>query len=291
MKKWWLAFRPKTLSAALAPILVASAYAWTEGRWLWWVSALALGVSLCLQIASNLFNDAIDFKKGADQHRSGPQRITQSGEASYRQVMLVACGFLLAAMLGGLPLVYLGGTPIFLLGLFSLLFAYAYTGGPFPLAYLGIADLFVVIFFGWIAVGGLAFLQLGYYHLDLFVLGTQTGLLCNIMLAVNNLRDHRQDRLVGKKTLVARFGEKFGRSFVVVLMLLPFFLNFYWLQTGRLFTAICSFLLFPFALLYLLFFLRAEVGPILNRYLALGSLYYLFFSVALAIGLVFDAGL
>ena len=287
-KAWISATRPKTLSAALAPVIVASAYSFNRGGFQLWISICALLACLAIQIACNLFNDAIDFKKGADKDRQGPTRITQSGEASYEKVMFVAKVFLGIAVLFGIPLVVQGGLPILGLGLFSLFFSYAYTGGPFPLAYLGIADFFVILFFGIISVGGLSYLHLAYFSPEFLILGLQVGLLCDIMLAVNNLRDFKTDKLVGKNTLVARFGEAFGKSQIVFLVLGPFLLNYIWFLKGMYYTALVNYILFFPGILYCFSLIRTEVGPKINKFLPLGSLYYLSFSIFLAIGMCAD---
>ena len=290
IKAWIGALRPKTLTAALVPILVASCYSYYLGSFSLDLSLYALFAAIFIQIATNLFNDAIDFKKGADEQRVGPQRITQSGEASYKTVMLIAILFLVLAVLSGIPLVMRGGIDIFYIGVFSLVFAYAYTGGPFPLAYLGIADIFVVLFFGIIAVGGLCFLHTGVWDLSYLFLGIQVGLLCNIMLAINNLRDYKTDRLVNKNTLVARFGERFGRVEVLLLFFVPFSFSIVWLTGSMYFTALLPFMALPFAVFVCYRFLKTEVGPGLNKYLGLGSLYYLVFGALLGIGMVLDYG-
>lgn len=272
----------------MVPILVASSYSYLNGQFHIEISVLAFLCACCIQIATNLFNDAIDFKKGADAKRTGPVRITQSGEATYSGVMKMAIFFLVLAVAFGAPLVIRGGSDILLLGLLSLFFAYGYTGGPFPLAYLGIADVFVVLFFGIIAVGGLCYLHLGYWSLDYLVLGIQVGLLCNLMLAINNLRDFKTDREVGKNTLIARFGESFGRSEVLFLYFLPFSLSLYWFYKNYFYTAFIVFALFPIACLICYRFLKTQWGPALNRYLGISSLYYLVFGFVLSLGMYLD---
>jgi hypothetical protein len=138
----------------------------------------------------------------------------------------------IAAFSLGIPLVMVGGWPIVGIGLVSLLLAYGYTGGPFPLAYLGLGDLFVVIFFGLIAVGGVFFLHVGGYLFPAVIAGLQVGFLATVLIAINNLRDLDQDLLVNKKTLAVRLGPVWGRYEVVALFLGAFFLNFYWLHLG-----------------------------------------------------------
>ncbi|MFK8137741.1 MAG: 1,4-dihydroxy-2-naphthoate octaprenyltransferase [Bdellovibrionales bacterium] len=289
MKDWILATRPKTLTASIVPIVSASALSFYHGSFDAYISVLAFLSALMIQISCNLFNDVIDFEKGADtDERIGPQRITQSGKAGISTVRRVAFATCFIAVILAIPLVFVGGFPIVLVGLLSLLFAYAYTGGPFPLAYLGIADVFVVFFFGIVAVGGVFYLQTGTLHLDILLLGLQVGLLCNILLAINNFRDMHQDRKVNKNTLAARFGERFIKNEISLLFFVPFIMCFYWYLTGRLNAALWVFVLFP-ASTYLCFkIIKSKPSPTLNKYLGLSSLFYLSFGMILSLALVFD---
>ncbi|MFZ9595923.1 MAG: 1,4-dihydroxy-2-naphthoate octaprenyltransferase, partial [Bdellovibrionia bacterium] len=163
LQAWLFASRPKTLTAAVVPILVGSTLAYAiRGETRLDLSALALFCSLLIQVGTNLVNDAMDFKKGADtEERIGPKRVTQSGLFSSRTVLMAAglC-FVLSACLA-LPLVWAGGVPILIIGLLSILAGYCYTGGPFPLAYRGLGDVFVLLFFCGVPVGGVYFINTG----------------------------------------------------------------------------------------------------------------------------------
>ena len=288
LRGWILAARPKTLTAALVPILAGTALVKTIGFPIhWWISGLALLASICIQVGTNLVNDAIDFKKGADTNeRIGPQRVTQSGVFSFRAVMLTATGCFLVAVLCGVPLVVHGGLPILLIGVLSVFFGYAYTAGPFPLAYLGLGDLFVILFFGLVAVGGLVFLQIGGWLEEAFVLGLQIGLHATVLIAINNLRDIEGDVKVDKKTLAVRFGKRFGRVEIASLCLLPFLLNIYWLNHGIYWAAALPFLTLPLAARICFLVFKFEPGPIYNQFLARGAALHLLFGFLLAAGLV-----
>jgi 1,4-dihydroxy-2-naphthoate octaprenyltransferase len=187
----FLAFRPKTLTAAIIPCIAGSALAYHSERMfdssilLWSILA-----SILIQIGTNLVNDAIDFKKGADSDgRLGPTRITQAGVLSPTTVLILA-GLCFALALGcGIPLVMRGGLPILAIGLLSVAFGYSYTAGPFPLAYLGLGDFFVILFFGLVAVNGMYYLQCLSWSLSGVVLGLQIGLHAAVLIAINNLRD------------------------------------------------------------------------------------------------------
>lgn len=208
---WILAARPKTLPAAVAPVLIGTAMAHTGGG-VHWLSAIAamLG-ALLIQIGTNFANDYFDFKKGTDtSERLGPLRVTQSGlvtpEAMKRATILV---FALAILIG-LYLVWRGGWPILLIGLFSVLFGILYTGGPHPLGYNGLGDLFVLIFFGPVAVGGTFYVQILGINWAVIISGLAPGLFSVAILTVNNLRDIDNDRATGKRTLAVRLGRQFS---------------------------------------------------------------------------------
>ena len=208
----WSAIRPQTLPAALAPVIVGTSLAFAHGHQHLGVSLVAMTGAMLIQIFANLYNDVADFRRGADTaDRIGPARVTQKGWMTEKQV-LKACAFVvLGALLTGVYLAWVGGWPIFVLGLVSLVFAYLYTGGPAPLAYTGLADVFVLIFFGEVAVCTTYYLIVGSVHPAAWVLGLVVGLPTTAILVVNNLRDQETDALVNKRTLVVRFGTTFGQ--------------------------------------------------------------------------------
>ncbi|MCM2323028.1 MAG: 1,4-dihydroxy-2-naphthoate polyprenyltransferase [Oligoflexia bacterium] len=283
---WLLAARPKTLTAALAPVLFGTALAALLGaRLRWELSALALLSAMLIQIGTNLANDAIDFKKGADNEtRVGPRRVTQSGIFTSGQVLTAATLCFALAMLAAVPLVLAGGWPIVVIGVVSLFLGYGYTGGPFPLAYLGLGDLFVLIFFGWIAVGGVYFLQTSAWDLPAFIAGTECGLLGTVLIAVNNLRDREGDARVGKRTLAVRLGVQGSRREIALVALLPFALNLYWLALGFRLTAILPFLVFPLATKLVRGVFHTEPGPEFNGLLAKAAALQLLFAILWSLG-------
>lgn len=285
---WILALRPKTLSAAVVPVMVATALVRYEGHSiLWWVSICALLAALFIQIGTNLVNDAIDFKKGADtEERIGPRRVTQSGLLSHKQVMIGAGVCFALALAFGVPLVARGSWPIVAIGLVSVALGYAYTGGPFPLAYLGLGDFFVILFFGLVAVGGTFFLHTHTLSVSALVAGLQVGLLATVLIAVNNLRDAPQDAKVGKRTLAVRFGLNFARAEIAFLTVTPFLLGAYWAQHGPLNGGILPILGVPLArrLLYGVF--KNDPSPVYNKFLAMAGALQLIFGFALAFALM-----
>ena len=285
---WWQAFRPKTLSAAVVPVVVATALVFAEGYLIdWSITVFALLSALMIQIGTNLINDAIDFKKGADREdRMGPVRVTQKGLISPRWVMIGGLLSFLLAIAFGVPLVIKGGWVIVAIGVLSLILGYAYTGGPFPLAYKGWGDIFVVLFFGLVAVGGVFYLHTGEFSSPVLVAGIQVGFLATVLIAINNLRDRNQDLRANKKTLAVRFGESFARYEILFLFALSFLLLGYWWERGYVWATLLPLLSAPVAWLVTRDVWRTPPGPVYNSYLARSSLVHILFGLQMALGLV-----
>ncbi len=206
---WVLAARPKTLSAASVPVVVGSAVAFELNGFRLGPALAALGGALLLQIGANFANDVYDYEKGADTaERLGPTRAVQARlitPAAMKRGMLVVFGLALAL---GAYLTAVAGPVILAIGIVSILSAIAYTGGPYPLGYNGLGDLFVFVFFGLVAVCGTAFVQLEQVPTLALWCSLPVGALATAILVVNNLRDHEQDARVGKRTLAVRWGPK-----------------------------------------------------------------------------------
>jgi len=283
-----LAARPKTLSAAVVPVMVGTALAAALGHGVRWdLAGLALLGAGAIQIGTNLYNDLLDHERGADTHsRLGPLRVTQAGLLTPTQVRLAAAGSFLVAIAGGMPLIIAGGWPILVLGLLSLLFGYAYTGGPFPLAYHGLGEVFVLLFFGFGAVGGTFWLHAGQLVPEIALAATQVGFLACGLLAVNNLRDVGEDARSRKHTLAVLFGPWFGRMEIVVFTCGPFLVGTGWFVLGNRIAALLPLLAFPLAAAALHIVLREAPGPRYNAALARTAALQLAFGVLLSIGLV-----
>jgi 1,4-dihydroxy-2-naphthoate octaprenyltransferase len=222
MTPWLLAARPKTLAAAVTPVLVGTALAF-QGTMHWPSFVFALLGSVFIQIGTNYVNDALDFKKGADTHtRLGPLRVTQAGLLDADAVLRGAYVCFFLATLCGIPLILRGGWPIAAIGIASIVAAYAYTGGPYPLAYHGLGEVFVMIFFGLVAVCGSFYLQRLMLDPTAWIGGIAVGSLAVVILSINNLRDIDNDRASNKRTLAARFGATFARTEIVFFAILPF---------------------------------------------------------------------
>ncbi|MEX1013194.1 MAG: 1,4-dihydroxy-2-naphthoate octaprenyltransferase [Waddliaceae bacterium] len=287
IKTWWTAIRPRTLTAAFIPILVATALVKASGYSVQWlVSLYALMFAFCIQIATNLINDVLDFKKGADNaDRLGPPRVTQAGWLTPNQVMIGASIFLLLAATFSLPLLSIGGALMGWVALLSLVCAYLYTGGPYPLAYVGLGDLFVLIFFGWVATLAVFYLQTQWLSPSAFLAGTQIGLLAVSMIAINNLRDIDSDGFVGKRTLAVRLGRYAASYQIAFCTIAPFSLGLIWLAMGEMLAGILPLVLLPFALKLANQVAKTKPSKEYNRLLCRASFLHLGFGILLSIGL------
>ena len=248
LKIWIDASRPKTLPAAAAPVIMGSAMAFND-RLMHVPSALAaLFAALLIQIGTNLANDYFDYIKGADtKDRLGPTRATQAGlvpPSTMKWAFILAFGI---AFLIGLYLIHRGGWPILLIGLSSILFGILYTGGPYPLGYNGLGDIFVLIFFGPVAVGGTYYVQALDINHVVILAGLAPGLISTAILTVNNLRDINTDANAGKRTLVVRFGVGFAKKeyilSIVAACLLPLLLIY--LTSENFYSVLTLFVLIP----------------------------------------------
>jgi 1,4-dihydroxy-2-naphthoate polyprenyltransferase len=289
LSAWIMAARPRTLSLSTSPVLVGAALAWAVERGLHWPAfAAALLGSMFIQIGTNLHNDAVDSERGGDgPDRVGPPRVTASGllQANAVRWAAVAC-FALAALMG-LYLVWVGGWPILLLGVLSILSGWAYTGGPLPIAYTPLGELFVVVFFGLGAVCGTYWLCAGGLGWAAAEAGLALGLLTAAVLLVNNHRDAEADARVGRWTLAIAAGPTATVWIYAGLMLLPFALLLPMgraLPHGHVWPALIA---LPPALLIIQRFMRVPRGRAFNRILVQTVQVQFLYSLLLAIGLVF----
>ena len=219
-RAWILAARPATLTAAFAPVAVGTACAWRVGGLRWDAALAALLGAFLIQVATNFANDMFDFQKGADtEERLGPTRAAQAGLLTVRQLrrgIIVAFALALGV---GIYLTWVAGPVVILIGLASMAAGLAYTGGPFPLAYNGLGDIFVMAFFGFVAVCGTAFVQALFVPDIAWLASVPIGALATAILVVNNVRDVEGDARAGKTTLVVRFGRAGGvREYALLLV-------------------------------------------------------------------------
>jgi 1,4-dihydroxy-2-naphthoate polyprenyltransferase len=216
---WFLAARPKTLPAGLVPALCGGALAYAEHVFHLWSFLMAVFGAVMIQIGANYANDLFDYLKQTDTtERIGPTRATQAGLVTPRQMALAtAIAFALAA-LSGLYLVYRGGWPIVVIGLSSIACGVLYTAGPMALGYIGIADLFVLVFFGPVALAGTYYVQALTITRPIIEAGFAFGMISVAILTVNNLRDIDTDRDGGKNSLAVIFGRKFARAEYIIML-------------------------------------------------------------------------
>lgn len=223
MNPWIQAARPKTLVAGIIPVALGSALAARHDVFQLGVLIAALFGALAIQIGTNYVNDASDFERGADtEDRLGPPRMAAQGLLSPRALYRGSVFCFLFAFLAGSYLIAQAGPVILAIGLLSIFFAIIYTAGPFPLAYLGLGDIFVLIFFGLIAVMGTFFAHAHGLNFDAFFLSLATGFHGVALIAVNNLRDIPTDIRVGKRTLAVRMGDARARQYYAALLFLPY---------------------------------------------------------------------
>lgn len=286
-KLWLLAIRPKTLPAAVGPVAVGSAVAFSHEVFAP-LSALGclLGATL-LQVGVNLANDYFDFKNNIDsEERLGPLRVTQSGLIPPSEVKR---GMILTLMLATFVFLYLaivGGLPIVIIGVASVLAALAYSGGPYPLASNGLGELFVFIFFGLVAVGGTYFIQAGQMHLLVMVASLPPGLLITAIMVVNNLRDIDTDRKAGKNTLAVILGRTKTIMEYKTLIVLSYVIPLAMFASGSARMSIFFPLLsFPMAL-KLVKEVDRMTGQSLNVLLASTAQLSLFYSLLFSLGLI-----
>lgn len=285
---WLQTIRPKTLTAAIVPFCAGAALAYAGGASIAWdLLIFALASALCIQIATNLLNDAFDFVKDtSDPKRLGPKRAIHLGVADGKQMYILGMAFFVFAWLFAIPLILHGGVVIAVILLFSMLAGYFYSGGPLPLTSVGLGDPFVLLFYGWVATAASYWLQTNAVDAKALLLGTQIGLLCTTIIAVDNYRDIDSDEKANKKTLAVRFGPEFAKFEIAFLTFFPFALNFFWLSWGYVYVAILPMLAAPLASYLLARIWKTRPSKAYNGFLALAALLHLCFGVLLIIGFV-----
>ncbi len=227
MKNFILAARPKTLLAGVIPPMVAYAYFMANGSGAGLYLVLAVMGALFIQLATNFFNDVIDHEKGADKKRVGPTRVSASGLVDIKTVKKWAIACVVLGALCGIPLIIRGGWPFLVLGLISLYLTYGYTGGKVSLAYRGLGELFVFLFFGLFSVMGSYYLFSLKVNTGSFILASIFGLLATTFICINNLRDRETDTEVGKMTLATKLGVKTYKFVILATIFVPYLLALY----------------------------------------------------------------
>ncbi len=298
---WWLAIRPKTLTISITPVLLGAALAWHDYAAFSTLTFVVILVSaLCIQIGTNLYNDAADFEKGADtEQRLGPQRAAQQGWLTAEQIKSGALLSFIIAFTAGIYLAWLGGLAIIILGLVSIFCGYAYTAGPKPIAYSPSGELFVILFFGFAAVGGSYFLLSHNINFLVLFIASGIGSMASAILLINNYRDLDSDEQVNKLTLVHYTGRPMARIIYIVMIIYPYAILFILpslssmpvlqpTQAAYSWFILLPLLSFPIAIKLIKLFLSLEISTQLNRVLAKTAQLQLIYTVLLSIALVLD---
>jgi 1,4-dihydroxy-2-naphthoate octaprenyltransferase len=282
---WVQASRPKTLTAAVTPVMVGTSIALANGSFKLLPALAALYCALAIQIGTNIFNDVMDYERGADTHeRLGPLRVTQAGWLAPAVVRRGALVVFMSTALVGLYLIYVGGWPVLLLGLASILAGIAYTAGPSPLAYNGLSDLFVMLFFGFVAVSGTVYVQMLSLPPETWFAAGAVGSTITALLGVNNIRDIDTDRRAGRRTIPVLIGRVGALVEQAILLSLAFLLPGVavlggWAPKG----VFLSWLGIPMAVLVFSRLAKDE-GKTLNKVLALSARLVLVHGLLLAAG-------
>ncbi len=288
MQQWISAARPKTLPAALAPVLVGTALAAQAGEAVWLAAGICLLFALLIQVGTNYANDYYDFLKGADTaERVGPTRMVASGRIA-PATMRLAMWIVFASALGvGSLLLFYGDWWLLLIGIACIVCGIAYTGGPYPLAYHGWGDLFVFLFFGVVAVCLTYYVQAGRFTADSLLVSIPIGALATNILVVNNYRDLESDRKTGKRTLVVRYGRNVAlaqyQAMVLIALIVPLVL---WMR-GMTPAILLPVLSWPLTFFLRMWLLSARSRREFDRVLALTAGYLVLYALLFAAGLWF----
>ena len=282
-RKWLAGTRPRTLPAAVVPVLIGSGVALGYARFSWWRAGLALVVALALQVGVNFANDYSDGIRGSDEQRVGPVRLVAAGLAPPRQVLAAAFGCFFLAGVAGLALAAVTSWWLLAVGATCIAAAWFYTGGPKPYGYSGLGEVFVFLCFGVVAVAGTAYVQMEALSWLGLAASVPAGLLACALLMVNNLRDIGTDTVAGKRTLAVMLGDARSRQGYVLTLLVPFGIAAL-LAFFRPFTLLTA-LALPLARLPIRSVRAGASGPALIRALGQTGRLQLAFGIAFTIGL------
>jgi 1,4-dihydroxy-2-naphthoate polyprenyltransferase len=286
LKTWVIASRPKTLPAGLVPVVMGTAMAYGDGVHHFLSAFAALFCALLIQVTTNFVNDYEDFKKGTDDpNRIGPLRVTQAGLVTPKQMMRAIIIVICVTVLAGLYLVFRGGLPVLIIGVLCIVFGILYTAGPYSLGYHGLGDIFVLIFFGPVALAGTYYVQALTVNWVVIAVGLAPGLISVGILTVNNLRDYEGDKKANKKTLAVRFGRSFAMKeyfySLLVACLLPIVI---YMITGKHKMMVLSALTLLFTPGVLRVIFSETDGPVLNNALASTGKLLVVYGILFSIG-------
>ena len=287
LQAWILAARPKTLTGAVTPVLIGTALAAMDGHFEWLPALICCVFASLMQIAANFINDLFDFLKGTDREdRLGPERACAQGWISLQAMKTGIIVTVTLACLIGCTLLFYAGWELIIVGVLCVLFAFLYTTGPYPLSYNGWGDVLVIIFFGFVPVGGTYYVQALTWTPDVTVASLVCGLLIDTLLVVNNYRDREADARSGKQTIIVRFGEKFGRYFYLALGITASLLCLRFLSEGHFYAGLLPQLYLIPHFFTLKKMVRIYNGKKLNNILGETSRNMLLMGVLLSLGLL-----
>lgn len=289
IRAWILAARPKTLAGAALPVLVGTALAYADGQFQWLPALVCFLFAGWMQIAANFINDLFDYQKGTDREdRLGPERACAQGWISPGAMKRGIAFTVILACLIGSTLLFYAGWQLILVGLLCVVFAFFYTTGPYPLSYNGWGDILVIVFFGFVPVGGTYYVQTLGWTQDVTIASIICGLIVDTLLVVNNYRDREADARSGKRTVIVRFGEPFGRYLYLMLGGVAVLLSIYLTWDNKLAGI-------PAALIYLLLHIstwnkmvKIHSGKKLNSILGETSRNMLIMGILLSLAIMFN---
>ncbi|MDD3038401.1 1,4-dihydroxy-2-naphthoate polyprenyltransferase [Bacteroides sp.] len=286
---WILAARPKTLTGAITPVMVGTALAAMDGHFQWFPALVCCLFASLMQIAANFINDLFDYLKGTDREdRLGPERACAQRWISPEAMRTGIIITIILACLIGSTLLFYAGWELILLGLICVLFAFLYTTGPYPLSYNGWGDVLVIIFFGFVPVGGTYYVQTLTWSPDITIASLICGLLIDTLLVVNNYRDREADARSGKRTVIVRFGERLGQYLYLILGLLASLLCLWFLIDGHWFAALLpQFYIIPHIRTWRKM-VTIHSGKKLNSILGETSRNMLLFGILLSVGMIIN---
>lgn len=287
LKAWLLAARPKTLAGAALPVMIGSSLAYMDGKFQWIPAVVCLIFAFLMQIVANFINDLFDYLKGTDREdRLGPERACSQGWISEKAMKTGILTVTTLACITGSILLFYGGWELIVVGAVCVIFAFLYTTGPYPLSYHGWGDVLVIVFFGFVPVGFTYYIQTHDWTIAVTIASIICGCTVDTLLVVNNYRDREADARSGKKTIVVRFGERFGSYFYLLLGVIASFLCLYFILEDNLWAALLP-------QLYLLLhihtwkrMIKIYSGKALNSILGDTSKNMLILGVLLCIGMI-----
>lgn len=288
LNAWIMAIRLRSLPIPTIQVMTGAALAYASVGYI--DAALAFFtwlVAICITIGTNLINDVFDFKNGGDGlSRVGHVKVITKGYLTQTQVLAGGLACFAGAVIFAIPLALEASWWLLPIVLLSVMCGYCYTGGPYPISYLGLSEIFIFVFYGGVCVISSFYVQTGYINAASILLAMQMGMLAILPNALNNLRDMYEDAQIGKLTLAVRFGGSFARREVLVMTLAPFILNVGWLYLGYPKAALMPFLLAPLAFIFVYGVWKSKQGKVLNRHFGLSVLVHFMFGLLLVIGLL-----